>query len=143
MNYLNNILAKIEANKRGVPEAIMLNRDGYVAECTGDNVFYVKGRSIVTPPVRAGVLNGITRRTVMGLVRKKTSYKMQEKLFSPTTLLRADEVFFTGTAAEVIPVTRIDNKAIGGGKPGPVTAHLIGLFRQTIKEETNGNLKRV
>ncbi len=133
MNYLNNILAKIEANRHNVPEAIMMNTDGHVAECTGDNVFFVKGRTVVTPPVEAGVLVGITRQAVIDLIRSKTSYSFKEKLFTPKELLAADEIFFTGTAAEVIPVTKIDRKAIGTGKPGPVTHHLMGLFKNLIK----------
>jgi branched-chain amino acid aminotransferase len=135
MNYLNNILAKIEANRKNVPEAIMLNSGGYVAECTGDNVFFVKGNLVVTPPVAAGILNGITRQTVMNLVKTKTSYRMKESFFRHSTLLSADEVFFTGTAAEVIPVTKIDNRVIGKGAPGPVTNALIHLFRAHIQEE--------
>jgi len=134
MNYLNNILAKIEANKKGVPEAIMLNYQGHVSECSGDNVFYVKGQSVVTPPVSAGVLEGITRGVVMELVREKTSYAAKEELFGPETLLSADEVFFTGTAAEVIPVTKIDEKPIGTGKPGKITQELIDLFKSQTKE---------
>lgn len=137
MNYLNNILAKIEANNAGVPEAIMLNSDGYVAECTGDNVFYVKGNLVVTPPAAAGVLNGVTRRTVMALIKQKTQLRMKESFFRPSTLMAADEVFFTGTAAEVIPVTKIDGRSIGKGVPGPITAQLIQLFRAHIKEEVS------
>ncbi len=135
MNYLNNIIAKIEANKKNVPEAIMLNSGGYVAECTGDNVFFVKGNMVVTPPVAAGVLDGITRRTVMALIKAKTIYRMKEMYFRPSTMLGADEVFFTGTAAEVIPVTKIDSRVIGKGTPGPVTASLMNLFRTHIQEE--------
>ena len=136
LNYLNNILAKIEANQNGVPEAIMINHQGHVAECTGDNVFYVKDGSIVTPPVSAGVLEGITRSLVISLVKTRTSYKMSEELFPPDALFNADEVFFTGTAAEVIPVTRIDGRPIGNGKPGRVTQEMIGHFRSLINEET-------
>jgi branched-chain amino acid aminotransferase len=132
MNYLNNILAKIEANRQGVPEAIMLNVHGHVAECTGDNVFYVKGQNLVTPPVEVGILEGITRKTVIELIRNQTSYSLEEKLFTPDELFLADEVFFTGTAAEVIPVTKIDKRSIGRGRPGPVTQHLIDLFKRFI-----------
>lgn len=135
MNYLNNILAKIEAVKAGVPEAIMLNVQGHVSECTGDNVFYIKGKTIVTPPVSAGVLVGITRAAVMEIVRKKTPYRVVEKLFKPKELLSADEVFFTGTAAEVIPVTRIDKKSIASGRPGPITLELMDLFKELTKLE--------
>jgi branched-chain amino acid aminotransferase len=142
MNYLNNILAKIEANRKGVPEAIMLNVRGEVAECTGDNVFFIKGRTIVTPPVSAGVLVGITRAVVMDLVRRKTSYRMREKAFRPAALFAADEVFFTGTAAEVIPVTRIDNRKIGSGRPGPITTELMNLFQSLTRDETTGGRGR-
>lgn len=135
MNYLNNILAKIEANAHGVPEAIMLNIQGYVSECTGDNVFYVKGSRIVTPPVSAGVLKGITRDAIIEIIKKKSPYSIKEKLFNPRELLTADEVFFTGTAAEVIPVTRIGGKKIGSGKPGRVTGHLIEQFQRLIRAE--------
>ena len=129
MNYLNNILAKIEANKKGVPEAIMLNHQGYVSECTGDNVFFVKGTNIFTSPVSTGILEGITRATVISLIREKTPYNVKEELFKPEALLKADEVFFTGTAAEVIPVTKIEGKPIGTGKPGAVSKELMKHFR--------------
>jgi len=135
MNYLNSILAKIEANEKGVPEAILLNYQGYVSECSGDNVFFVKENKIVTPPISAGALEGITRATVIQLIAEKTSYENQEKLFKPDELLTADEVFFTGTAAEVIPVTKIENKPIGNGKPGKVTEELISLFQEHTKSE--------
>ncbi len=137
MNYLNMILAKIEALKKGVPEAIMLNAQGHVAECSGDNVFYVKDQAVITPPVSAGVLEGVTRAAVMEIVKTKTSFKLREALFKPEELLKADEVFFTGTAAEVIPVTRIDHKPIGSGKPGPATRTLINLFKDLIRKETS------
>ena len=137
LNYLNNILAKIEANEKGVPEGIMLNTDGYVAECTGDNVFFVKGDTVVTPPVVADVLEGITRAAVMDIIRTKTKYRIKEILFTPNEIFEADEVFFTGTAAEVIPVTRIDSRPIGKGTPGPVTLDLIGYFRELTKSGTH------
>lgn len=138
MNYLNNILAKIEANQHGVPEAIMVNAQGYVAECSGDNVFYVKDRAIFTPPVSAGVLKGITRGVVIEIIQGKTSYGFQESLFPPTRLYEADEVFFTGTAAEIIPVTKIDKRPIGAGRPGPLTLELMNLFKEVIRSEENG-----
>lgn len=135
MNYLNNILAKIEANEHDVPEGIMLNIQGYVSECTGDNVFFVKGEEIVTPPVSAGVLEGITREAVIELVLKKSEFRFTEKLFRPEELMRADEIFFTGTAAEVIPVTTIDTQPIGSGNPGPVTLNLMREFKDLIRSE--------
>ncbi|OVE76135.1 branched-chain-amino-acid transaminase [bacterium F11] len=136
MNYLNNILAKIEANNKGVPEAILLNYEGYVSECTGDNVFFIKNKTVFTPPVSVGVLEGITRSTVMEILHKISDYSVQEKLFYPDELLGADEVFFTGTAAEVIPVTKIDGKPIGSGKPGTITQELMRLFREHTNEES-------
>ena len=137
MNYLNNILAKIEAVRAGVPEAIMLNGAGDVSECTGDNVFLVQGRTIITPPVKAGVLVGITRAAVMEIIRERTAYRVVEKLFKPAAMFRSDEMFFTGTAAEVIPVTRIDRRKIGDGKPGPATLELMDHFRRVIREEAH------
>jgi branched-chain amino acid aminotransferase len=96
----------------------------------------VKGKTIVTPPVEAGVLEGITRAAVIELIKQRTSYIFKEALFGPEELLAADEVFFTGTAAEVIPVTKIDRKPIGNGKPGVVTAELIGYFKELTKKLT-------
>ena len=136
MNYLNNILAKIEAVRAGVPEAIMLNGQGFVSECTGDNVFLVKGRTIITPPVSAGVLVGITRAAVIEIIKARTPYRVVERLFRPSDMFSSDEMFFTGTAAEVIPVTKVDGRRIGGGKPGPVTLHLTLRFRELIREES-------
>lgn len=138
MNYLNNILAKIEAVRAGVPEAIMLNAQGRVSECTGDNVFLVKGKTIITPPVSAGVLVGITREAVFEIIRKRTGFRLVEKLFKPAEMFRSGEIFFTGTAAEVIPVTHIDRRRIGNGKPGAVTLELMERFRQLIREEALG-----
>lgn len=135
MNYLNNILAKIEANQAGVPEAIMLNNDGFVCECTGDNIFLVKGTALVTPPIEAGVLNGITRKVVIEIVEKRTSFEVNERLFKADEIFTSDEVFFTGTAAEVIPVTKIDRKPIGTGTPGPITEELIRLFKSYTHAE--------
>jgi branched-chain amino acid aminotransferase len=114
----------------------MLNADGYVSECTGDNVFLIKENEVITPPPSAGVLVGVTRAAVMEIVRTKTKLRMREKLFRPAELFRADEIFFTGTAAEVIPVTRVDRRRIGNGKPGPKSALLISLFKQLIARET-------
>jgi branched-chain amino acid aminotransferase len=135
MNYLNNILAKIEANRAGVPEALMLNSDGYVAECTGDNVFLINGQNIVTPPVSAGALEGITRAAVMKMVKAAGEYSISEKLFKPAALFQADEIFFTGTAAEIIPVTRIDKRRIGTGRAGVVTRKLIEDFKSVVRRE--------
>lgn len=120
LNYLNNILAKIEANIAGVEEAIMLNAEGYVAECTGDNLFLVKGRQLLTPPLSAGALYGITRATVMDLARE-AGLTVAEPNLTRYDVFNADECFLTGTAAEIMPVVKVDGRTIGTGKPGPVT----------------------
>jgi branched-chain amino acid aminotransferase len=131
LNYLNNILAKIEAIDAGVAEAIMLNESGHVAECTGDNLFIVKDGAVVSPPPDAGLLIGITRRGVMDLATK-LGLEVIERNIAPADLYEADECFLTGTAAEVISVTRIDEKTIGDGTPGPITQRLLGAFREMI-----------
>ena len=134
LNYLNNILAKIEANLQGLPEAIMLNEDGYVAECTGDNIFIVEGEALVTPPIWVGALKGITRDVVIELAQKE-GISVQERTFTPAALYASDECFLTGTAAEVIPVTKVDGRAIGDGVAGPMTKRLIKKFRELTKKE--------
>lgn len=134
LNYLNNILAKIEATNAGVDEAILLNAQGYVAECTGENIFYVKGNEVVTPPPYVGILKGITRAVVMTLA-EKLGYAVREDIFTRHDLYIADEVFLTGTAAEIVPVVKIDNRKIGEGKPGPVTAKLTREFRKLTPKE--------
>lgn len=134
LNYLNNILAKIEAGLSGVREAIMLSLEGYVAECTGDNIFYIKGNRLVTPPPVAGALEGITRAAVMDLAAQ-AGLTVEERLFTPVDLYTAEEVFLTGTAAEVIPVIRIDARTIGTGKPGAKTQKLIAAFRDLANRE--------
>ncbi|NYE56393.1 branched-chain-amino-acid transaminase [Carboxydothermus ferrireducens] len=131
LNYLNNILAKIEANLHGVLEAILLNQEGYVAEATGDNVFIVKNGRLITPPSYAGILEGITRNTVMDLARKR-GIPVEEKLFTRYDIFNADECFLTGTAAEVIPVVKVDGRTIGEGVPGPMTKTLIKDFREYV-----------
>ena len=123
LNYLNNILAKIEAKNSGCMEALMLNHQGYVAECTGDNIFMVKRGKLLTPPVHVGALRGITRQAILEIAaRKRIPY--EERILTRHHLFNADEVFLTGTAAEVIPVVAIDGRLIGTGKPGKVTALL-------------------
>jgi branched-chain amino acid aminotransferase len=129
LNYLNNILAKIEANNAGVEEAIMLNADGYVSECTGDNLFLVKGRELLTPPLSAGALYGITRGTVMDLARD-LGLKVSEPNLTRYDVFNADECFLTGTGAEVIPVTKVDGRVIGTGKPGTTTRQLVERYRE-------------
>lgn len=128
LNYLNNILAKIEANRAGVPEALMLNHDGVVAECTGDNIFIVKDNVIYTPPIYIGILDGITRNTVIELARD-LGYQVEEKEFTLFNVYSADECFLTGTAAEAIPVTNVDGRIIGNGEAGVVTTALLKAFK--------------
>jgi branched-chain amino acid aminotransferase len=123
LNYLNNILAKIEANIAGVEEAIMLNAQGYVAECTGDNIFLVKSGQLFTPPLSAGALYGITRRVVIEMAQE-AGLPVSEPNLTRYDLYNADECFLTGTGAEVIPVVKIDGRVIGNGRPGPITRDL-------------------
>jgi branched-chain amino acid aminotransferase len=129
LNYLNNILAKIEAKQAGVIEAIMLNSQGYVAECTGDNLFIVAKGRLLTPPPEAGILEGITREFVMELA-VKAGIEVRECTLTRFDLYVADECFLTGTAAEIIPVVRIDSRQISDGRPGPVTLKLLQMFRK-------------
>jgi branched-chain amino acid aminotransferase len=123
LNYLNNILAKIEAHNGGCEEAVMLNAEGFVAECTGDNLFIVKAGKVFTPPLYAGALYGITRQTVIDLA-KGQGIPVEETNLTRYDLFNADECFLTGTGAEIVPVTKIDGRVIGPGKPGPVTLDL-------------------
>jgi len=111
----------------------MLNREGYVAECTGDNIFLIKGDTLVTPPTWAGALEGITRNVVMEIARDALRMSVKEEIFHPYHLYVADEVFLTGTAAEVVPVTEVDGRGIGAGKPGPITLRLIQSFRELTR----------
>ena len=134
LNYLNNILAKIEAIDAGVLEAIMLNTDGQVAECTGDNIFAIKDGRILTPSTSTGILHGVTRRFVIKEIAPACGYEVEEAVFPLDELLAADEIFLTGTAAEVIGVTRIDDTVIGDGTVGPVTKACIAEFRRRIAE---------
>ncbi|HZK17995.1 MAG TPA: branched-chain-amino-acid transaminase [Clostridia bacterium] len=134
LNYLNNIYAKIEAGLAGVMEAIMLNAEGYVAEATGDNIFLVKNGVVITPPVHVGLLEGITRNAVMDLAVEK-GLKVEEKLFTRHDIFIADECFLTGTAAEVIPVVKVDGRTIGDGEPGTVTNDLISSYRELTKAD--------
>jgi branched-chain amino acid aminotransferase len=131
LNYLNNIMAKIEARNAGVEEAIMLNTENYVAECTGDNLFVIQGRTVYTPPIIAGVLPGITRATVMELARLG-EYTVKERMITRAELFLSDEMFLTGSAAEVVPVVKVDGRIIGDGKPGPITRDLIERFHTYV-----------
>lgn len=134
LNYLNNILAKIEANRAGVMEALMLNQDGYVCEATGDNIFIVKDGVLKTPPVYVGALKGITRDTVLDLAQKEGIPAIEE-LFSLHEVYAADECFLTGTAAELIPVVAADSRLIQDGKPGPIFKKLLAEFRELTQSE--------
>ena len=127
LNYLNNILAKIEANIAGVEEAIMLNAQGYIAECTGDNLFIVQEGRLLTPPLHAGALYGITRGVVIDLARQQGIPVLETDL-TRYDVFNADECFLTGTGAEIIPVVKVDGRTVGTGKPGPITADLTGRY---------------
>jgi len=137
LNYLNNVMAKIEAVNSGVEEVIMLNAHGYVAEASGDNVFVFKGNQLITPPTSAGALEGVTRNVVMKLAAKK-GYDVREATLTRYDLYNADEMFLTGTAAEIISVVEMDRRTIGSGKPGKKTLDLTGQFRKFAAE--NGTL---
>ncbi len=131
LNYLNNILAKIEAIDAGCLEAIMLNTKGFVAECTGDNIFVVRKGRVSTPPTDTGILEGVTRRFVLELC-KKHSIPAEERNFKADEVMTADEVFLTGTAAEIIAVRSVDTQTIGDGREGPVTRRLREAFKAVI-----------
>jgi len=135
LNYLNNVLAKIEAQQSGAGEGLMLNEQGYVAECTGDNIFIVKKGAIYTPPISSGALAGITREVVFELAAE-AGIAISEPEMTRYDIYTADECFLTGTAAEIIPAVKLDARAIGDGKPGPITARLIERFHQLT--ETTG-----
>ncbi len=134
LNYLNNIMAKIEATHAGYQEAIMLNFQGYVAECTGDNIFAFRQGVLVTPPTYLGALKGITRNAIINLAQSG-SLPFEERVLTRHDLFNAEEVFLTGTAAEVIPVVKIDGRAIGSGKPGKTTLRLMKAFRGLTKKD--------
>jgi branched-chain amino acid aminotransferase len=135
LNYLNNILAKIEANNAGVEEAVMLNAEGFVAECTADNLFIVKNGELFTPSLSAGALYGITRQTVIELARQ-SGIKVSEPNLTRYDLFCADECFLCGTGAEIMPVIKIDNRVIGSGKPGTLTRNLVSEYHALT--ETSG-----
>ena len=132
-NYLNNILAKIEALDAGVYEAVMYNHLGFVAECTGDCIFLVRGGVLQTPPITAGGLESITRNAVIELIGKR-NLPLREMELTRHDLYVADECFLTGAAAKVIPVTQIDRRPIGTGKPGPITRQLMADFRELVQQ---------
>ncbi len=132
LNYLNNIMAKIEANNAGVEEAVMLNSEGFVAECTADNLFILKHGELQTPPLSAGALYGITRGTVMELAAQ-AGMKVSEPNLTRYDLFNADECFLTGTGAEIMPVIKIDGRVIGSGKPGPLTTKLTREYKSLVQ----------
>lgn len=135
LNYLNNILARIESDKAGVNEAIMLNQSGTICEGAGDNIFIVKAGILITPPPSAAILIGITRNTVINLA-KEEGIDVVERELTVHELYNADEAFFTGTAAEIAPLVEVDGKVIGTGKPGPITAIIIEKFKNIRKHGT-------
>ncbi|MEQ8210296.1 MAG: branched-chain-amino-acid transaminase [Lacipirellulaceae bacterium] len=132
LNYLNNILAKIEGLKAGCVEALMLNHKGEVAECTGDNLFLVKHGRLLTPPLNAGILEGITRNAVLELARE-AGMDVAETSLTKHDVYVADECFLTGSAAEVVPVVKVDDRVIGDGKPGPMTLDLKKRFHELVR----------
>ena len=134
LNYLNNILAKIEAINAGCDEAIMLDSLGYVAECTGDNIFIVKRNHLYTPPQCMGTLRGITRDSVLEIARKD-KIQVHEHVLTRHELFISDECFLTGTAAEIVPVVKVDGRVIGTGKPGKLTLNLMKKFKELTKKE--------
>jgi branched-chain amino acid aminotransferase len=134
LNYLNNILAKMEALQHGYHECIMLNDQGYVAECTGDNIFLIHKGRLLTPASHAGALIGITRQVALE-VAEQLGLKLCETNLTRYDVWNADECFLTGTAAEVIPVIEVDGRTIGNGKPGPMTARILESFRKRVSKE--------
>jgi len=129
LNYLNNILAKIEAKKVGAPEAVMLNHNGRVAECTADNIFAVKNGTLATPDLMEGALGGITRKAVMELA-EEAGMEVKTMMMGLHDLYNADECFLTGTGAEIVPVVSIDGRVVGDGKPGKVTNDLLARYQK-------------
>ncbi len=134
LNYLNNILAKIEAKNGGAEEALMLDQNGFVAECTGDNIFIVRNGELLTPPAYVGTLDGITKQTVQSIA-VKLGIPSCEAMMTRFDIYNAEECFLTGTAAEIIPVVDVDTRVIGSGKPGEVTLRLIHEFHKLTQRE--------
>lgn len=144
LNYLNNVMAKIEANLAGVSEAILLNSEGYVTECTGDNIFIVKNGEVITSPPFLGILEGVTRNAILEIA-EKLGYRTSEKVFTRHDIYVSDECFLSGTAAEVVPVVKVDGRVIGeDGKPGEISKALVKEFRKLAQVDgpkiyPNGN----
>jgi len=141
LNYLNSVLAKIESNVAGVDEAICLDKTGFVCEGVAENVFIVKEGTVITPPTSTGALRGITRIAVMKLA-EKLGYALEERNITPNELFTADEVFLTGTAAEIAPVIEVNRRTIGDGKPGPITKRLMSEFDKMVRNPKEGTLIR-
>ncbi len=133
LNYLNNILAKIEGLQAGCVEALMLNQKGEVSECTGDNIFLVRKGELLTPSVEAGILEGITRSVVLELAREM-KIPVRETPLTKHDVYIADECFLTGSAAEIVPVTKVDSRKIGDGLPGPITRRLLERFHEVTRQ---------
>ncbi len=134
LNYLNNILARLEANRAGVDEAVMLSATGYVCECSADNIFIVRGGEVWTPPAYLGILRGVTRDAILDLARE-LGLPAAERVFTLYDIYTADECFLTGTGAEVGPVVELDGRPIADGRPGPVTRRLMAAFRDLVARE--------
>jgi len=142
LNYLNNIMGKIEANQMGCPEGIMLNANGFVSEATADNIFIVKNKTLRTPPTYDGALEGITRGTILD-IGQKLGYICEKKTLTRHDLYNSDECFLTGTAAELIPVVGIDGRRINTGRPGPIFKKLLSEFRKITKIDGYDAYKRL
>ena len=137
LNYLNSVMAKIEANMAGADEAIVLDKAGFVSEGVGENIFVVKNGKILTPPVCSGALPGITAQVVTKLAQK-LGYEVVESNLTPYQLMNADEAFFTGTAAEIVPIREVNKRQIGDGKPGPIAKKLIAAFQKVVADPKEG-----
>jgi len=137
LNYLNSILGKIEANIAGFDEAICLDKNGHISEGVAENLFIVQNGKVTTPPTSTGALVGITRDVVMKLA-EKIEYKAIERTITPTDLFTADEAFFTGTAAEIVPIVEVNKRIIGDGKPGPITRQLMQEFEKLVRDPKEG-----
>lgn len=134
LNYLNNVMAKIECLQAGAMEGIMLNEQGYVAECTGDNVFIIKNGVVYSPPISDGALDGITRQVIFEIARDN-AIQIIEKSLTRYDIFTADEAFLTGTAAEVIPFVELDQRPIGSGAPGEITKKIIAIYRDIVRSQ--------
>jgi len=137
LNYLNSILAKIEANISNVDEAICLDKNGFVCEGVAENIFIVKNKKLYTPPSSTGALPGITAQAVKEIARKQ-GYDVAERYITPYELFNADEVFFTGTGAEIVPVREINKRSINDAKPGPITRKLMEEFEKKVRDPKEG-----